>query len=160
VRDICTPLSTPLWIESPLTSLPLAEFPEQGDLIKARDNEDAEDDIAALKIGLRSVARQILNRVFDGEGVNVIVAPADSSLCIHAAASGAKASLHFPHSFSPTNDTSFRPGYPIATVPLGQLKYNGRPFGLCMVAQENREDTLLQFMAAYESASPPRAVPR
>jgi amidase len=114
-----------------------SEFPEQGDLIKARDNDDKEDNIAALKKGLRSVARQMLDRVFDREGVNIIAAPADSSLCIHAAASG----------------------YPIATVPLGQLRYNGRPFGLCMVARENREDVLLQFMAAYEATSPPRAVP-
>jgi amidase len=76
------------------------------------------------------VGRRILDQAFDSQGLNVIVAPGDSSLCIHAAAAG----------------------YPIATAPLGQLRYNGRPFGLCMVAKENNEQLLLRFMAAYQSS--------
>lgn len=72
------------------------EFPEQGDLIKAMDNSDTEGHIAALKEGLRAVARQILDRVFDSEGVNIVAAPADSSLCIHAAASGTEGPYRFP----------------------------------------------------------------
>ncbi|KAL1859690.1 hypothetical protein VTK73DRAFT_7497 [Phialemonium thermophilum] len=111
-RDQCLP--------SPYTT--------QGDLVKALQNTDKAETISRMKAGLRSVARQFLDDVFGSEGLNIIAAPADSSLCIHAAAAG----------------------YPIATVPLGQLAYNGRPFGLCMVAKANDEETLLKFMSTYE----------
>lgn len=73
------------------------------------------------------MARNILDEAFNTHGLNVIAAPADCSLCVHAAAAG----------------------YPIATVPLGQLRYNGRPFGLCMVARANDEEALLRFMYAW-----------
>jgi amidase len=143
---------------SKLTWFQYAEFPEQGDLIKARDNVDAEEHIAALKEGLRAVAKNVLNAVFEREGVNIIAAPADSSLCIHAAASGMD--FRYPTSFVVFANNMFTSlGYPIATVPLGKLRYNGRPFGLCLVAKEDEEDKVLQFMAAYEAVSAPRAVP-
>ncbi|KAK7968843.1 amidase [Apiospora saccharicola] len=50
-------------------------------------------------------------------------------------------------------------GYPLGHVPLGQLHYKGRPFGLCLMARADGEETLLRFMSAYESAVPPRLVP-
>lgn len=49
-------------------------------------------------------------------------------------------------------------GYPIATVPIGQLRYNRRPFGLCVVAKAHDEGILLQFMSAYEKVAKPRPV--
>ncbi|KAK3941448.1 Glutamyl-tRNA amidotransferase subunit A, mitochondrial [Diplogelasinospora grovesii] len=49
--------------------------------------------------------------------------------------------------------------HPIATVPVGQLRYNSRPFGLCVVAKQHDEETLLRFMAAYDAGSEPRLVP-
>lgn len=52
-----------------------------------------------------------------------------------------------------------RIGYPIAAVPLGQLSYNGRPFGLCLVAREHDEGILLRFMAAFELLLPRRPTP-
>ncbi|KAJ5673954.1 amidase signature enzyme, partial [Penicillium macrosclerotiorum] len=51
-------------------------------------------------------------------------------------------------------------GYPIATVPIGQLRYKSRPFGLCLVARADKEETLLQFMEEYEKIAQPRPVPR
>jgi len=57
-------------------------------LTKARDNDDSEAHITTLKKGLRTVARKIINEVFEKEGVNIIAASADSPLCIHAAAAG------------------------------------------------------------------------
>jgi amidase len=50
-------------------------------------------------------------------------------------------------------------GYPVATVPIGQLRYNNRPFGLCLLAKANEEETLLRFMNAYERICKPRPVP-
>lgn len=51
------------------------------------------------------------------------------------------------------------PGYPIATVPLGTIDYNGRPFGLAIIAKAGREDLIFAFMSAFEAVSKPRAVP-
>ncbi|KAK3303460.1 amidase signature domain-containing protein [Chaetomium strumarium] len=105
-------------------------YTNQDDLIKALNNTEAAAHIEVLKRGLRAAGRRILDQAFDNEAVDVIIAPGDCSLCIHAAAAG----------------------YPIAIAPLGQLRYNGRPFGLCMVAKENNEEVLLRFMAAYDSS--------
>ena len=44
-------------------------------------------------------------------------------------------------------------------MPLGLLDYNGRPFGLGLIAQANREDLLFQFMSAFEAVFPKRKVP-
>ncbi|KAL2277821.1 hypothetical protein FJTKL_15113 [Diaporthe vaccinii] len=113
-------------------------YTEQGDIIKAFENVDTEENVARLKDGLRKKARSVLEPVFQDNGINIIAAPADSSLCIHAAAAG----------------------YPIATVPLGQLTYNQRPFGLCLMARDGYEEALLQFMRLYESVAPPRPIPQ
>ncbi|KAI8253985.1 putative amidase [Colletotrichum sp. SAR 10_98] len=40
-------------------------------------------------------------------------------------------------------------GWPIATVPLGNLETNGQPFGLFVTAPEGREDLLFRFMGAF-----------
>lgn len=50
-------------------------------------------------------------------------------------------------------------GYPIGTVPLGTVDYNGRPFGLAIIAKAGREDVILAFMSAFEAMSKERPVP-
>ena len=50
-------------------------------------------------------------------------------------------------------------GYPIATMPMGVLKYNGRPFAMGIIAQAGREDLMFQFMSAWEAVFPPRHIP-
>jgi amidase len=47
----------------------------------------------------------------------------------------------------------------VAAVPIGQLRYNNRPFGLCLVAKANEEDILLRFMRSYEQIAKPRPIP-
>lgn len=66
----------------------LPAYTEQGDIIKAFENVDTEENVARLKDGLRKKARSVLEPVFHDNGINIIAAPADSSLCIHAAAAG------------------------------------------------------------------------
>lgn len=51
-------------------------------------------------------------------------------------------------------------GFPIATMPLGTLEYNGRPFGLSVMARECREDLLFAFMKAWETSFPWRPIPK
>lgn len=50
-------------------------------------------------------------------------------------------------------------GYPVATLPVGQLRYNGRPFGAVAIAKGDDEESLLRLQAAYEAACKPRPLP-
>ncbi|KAJ5541218.1 amidase signature enzyme [Penicillium frequentans] len=115
-----------------------APFVEQNDLEGAMDTTENKEKIDELKHGLRLAARNILDDLFEKEEINILAAPGDSSLCVHAAAAG----------------------YPVATVPIGQLRYNDRPFGLCLVAKADEEETLLQFMGQYEKVAKPRPIPK
>lgn len=63
-------------------------YTEQGDLEKTLGCNDDPAKIEGLRVGLRQVGQQIIDTAFDTQGVNLIVAPGDSSLCIHAAAAG------------------------------------------------------------------------
>ncbi|KAK0715381.1 amidase signature domain-containing protein [Lasiosphaeris hirsuta] len=114
-------------------------YTEQNDLLNALyNNDENEEYISALRTGLKVVARQIVDMVMEQEKVDMITAPSDSPLCIHVAAAG----------------------YPIATVPLGQLRYNKRPFRLCLMARAGDDEKLLRFMVAYEAyVAGPRPVP-
>ncbi|OAP60239.1 hypothetical protein AYL99_05241 [Fonsecaea erecta] len=87
---------------------------------------------------LRHVARdQGIDFVLDTYGVDVIMAPADSLLISYAACSG----------------------YPIATLPLSYLDYNGRPFGLSVIARANQEALLIKVQSAWEATFGPRKPP-
>ncbi|KAI0430031.1 amidase signature enzyme [Xylaria sp. FL1042] len=74
--------------------------------------------VVRLKDGLRARGKAVLDEVFDGEEVNIIAALGDSPLCVHAAAAG----------------------YLIAAAPISTLRYNGCPFGLCLVAKGGGEE--------------------
>ncbi|KAJ5789360.1 amidase signature enzyme [Penicillium psychrosexuale] len=115
-----------------------APFVEQNDLEGAMNTTEEEGKVDELKNDLRKAARDILDDLFDKEKINILAAPGDSPLCRYASAAG----------------------YPIATVPVGQLRYNDRPFGLCLVAQADEEETLLRFMGMYEKVAKPRPIPR
>ena len=49
---------------------------------------DEKDRIDEMKKGLCGAARDILDDLFDKEKINILAAPGDSSLCVHAAAAG------------------------------------------------------------------------
>ena len=50
-------------------------------------------------------------------------------------------------------------GYPLGNVPLGYARYNGRPFGLAIIAPPHREDLIIRVMAAWEAMFGPRKWP-
>ncbi|KAK6451802.1 hypothetical protein FP744_10008053 [Trichoderma asperellum] len=52
---------------------------------------------------------------------------------------------------SPISSVASAAGYPIATMPLGVLDLNGRPFGVSMTASKHQEKTLFQIMSAWET---------
>ncbi|KAH7141577.1 amidase signature domain-containing protein [Dactylonectria estremocensis] len=96
-------------------------FTEQNDLEAAMNSTDDKEHIQGLKQELRAIAKHILDEMFEKEQINLIVAPGDAPLCVHAAAAG----------------------YPVATVPVGQLRHNNRLFGLCLVGKADEEEMLL-----------------
>lgn len=105
---------------------------DQDELIRAMNDASLKANIELYRTKLRKLAREILDNVFDKQSVDLIVAPADSAICVHAAAAG----------------------YPMGVVPLGTLDYNGRPFGMCMIAKAYEEEKILGFMDAHEKAFP------
>lgn len=50
-------------------------------------------------------------------------------------------------------------GYPVGTVPLGYARFNGRPFGMAVIAPANAESLILSVMSAWEATFPKRQPP-
>ena len=69
--------------------------------------------------------------------IDVIMGPADARIASVAAAAG----------------------YPVATVPLGFAHFNGRAFGMNIIAGGDQEEKILQVMSAWESTFGPWVPP-
>jgi amidase len=50
-------------------------------------------------------------------------------------------------------------GFPIATLPISVIDFNGRPFGLTVAALPHNEAMLVKVMSAWEATFPPRKTP-
>lgn len=50
-------------------------------------------------------------------------------------------------------------GYPIASVPLGFSTYNGRPFGMEIMALNGQEGKIFEVMSAWEATFPEGRMP-
>jgi amidase len=50
-------------------------------------------------------------------------------------------------------------GHPIASLTLSYLHYNGRPFGLAVLADAHQDALLVQVMSAWEATFPRRKTP-
>lgn len=78
-----------------------------------------------------------MGKVMDEHGLDVVLAASESRLVTYAGCAG----------------------WPIATVPLGNLEKNGQPIGMFAIARAGREDVLLRFMAGwhgtFKGAEPP-----
>ncbi len=44
-------------------------------------------------------------------------------------------------------------------MPLGYLDYNGKPFGLSVLAKRDDDGLIIHFMSAFEATFPKRKVP-
>ncbi|GME34936.1 Amidase [Neofusicoccum parvum] len=123
--------------EHPDIELPKAS-PDQDDLIAVLSESTPDCVVKDHLTGLRRLGgKEGIDLVLDYYGIDVLAAPGDSALCELAAAAG----------------------YPIAVVPLGALRSNGRPFGVALTARAHHEHKLLHFATAWESVFPDRAKP-
>jgi amidase len=98
-----------------------------------------------LKLKYRDNARQIVDKAFEDNDVDLIICPGDSGLAILSSACG----------------------YPVGTVPLGQLEFvtgetreKRRPFGMVFIGKAFDDAKLVRFMKGWEAISDPRPVPK
>ncbi|KAI1119751.1 amidase signature domain-containing protein [Nemania abortiva] len=111
------------------------EFPNgQAQLKDALDDGGISNEAyEEAKLFLRNKAKiEGFDKVFSEHGVDLLVMPQDCRICTIAAAAG----------------------YPIGIVPLGYAPFNGRGFGLIVVAGAGKEDKILSFMSAWEASHP------
>ena len=97
-----------------------------------------------------------IDKLFREQNLNILAFPMDSLMVFVSAASGiTQRAIHILISSWPDRYI----GYPIATMPVGVIPADGRPYGLGIMAQAGREDLMFQFMSAFEAHFPPRDVP-
>lgn len=66
----------------------LPAYTGQDQLIRSRDTSQSIEFMNDARARVRQRGKAIINEVFEKEGVNLIGAPGDSPLCVHAAAAG------------------------------------------------------------------------
>lgn len=65
-----------------------AAYTEQNDLITSMNSNEPSEEMNKLKTKMREMAIRTVEKVFEDNGVNLIVGPVDSGFCIAVAAAG------------------------------------------------------------------------
>ncbi|KAI0505485.1 amidase signature enzyme [Xylaria bambusicola] len=112
--------------------------PDQNQLIKASRNPPSREMYETVKARMKSISKDNgIDKLFREQDLNILAFPMDSLMVFISAASG----------------------YPIATMPLGVIPEDGRPYGLGIMAQAGKEDLMFQFISAFEAHFPSRVLP-
>ncbi len=115
------------------TSLTFCEdHPGQQVLEAALENSIPETDFQKGIDSLRLRARENITRSLFGYNIDVILGPADARMASVAAAAR----------------------YPVGVVPLGFADFNGRAFGINIIARNGEENKILHAMSAWEATFP------
>ncbi|TPX13844.1 uncharacterized protein E0L32_005788 [Thyridium curvatum] len=123
--------------------MPRVDLPPIWVVPRLDHNQKRVDDAASLVLSAEEYAAHLQNartlsrtdgidRMLQDYGIDVIIGPADSQMTKIAAAA--------VHS-----------GYPVASLPLGFIDYNGRGFGMLAMAGANQEAKLFEVMSAWDS---------
>lgn len=116
-------------------------YTTQAFLISARENQtDPNDANQAFSKG-RTIARSRIDGAMQKSDVDILLGPGDS----------------------PWYDLAACAGYPIGTMPLGEIEYRPgqfRPEGVSILAREGCEELMLEFMLKYEEIVRERPEPR
>ena len=81
---------------------------------------------------LRKAARSGIDKALSENDIDAILGPSDGMFASMASAAG----------------------YPVASMPLGFAKFNGRAFGVQVLAKAGAEDKILRVMSAWEATFP------
>jgi amidase len=122
-------------------------------------NQGRVEDAASLKLSTGEYEAHLQNiheigrtkgidKILEKFELDVIIGPADSQLTKIAAAAGEI----YINDYC-TELTIL--GYPVASLPLDYLEYNGRAFGMVAIAGANSEAKLFELMSAWESTFNP-----
>ncbi|EGX92259.1 amidase family protein [Cordyceps militaris CM01] len=79
-----------------------------------------------------------IDRVLEENEVDIILGPGDGPMFVIAGTAG----------------------YPVASLPLGYLDFNGRPFGMQITARAHEDALLIQAQSAWEATFSPRQPPQ
>ncbi|KAL8750099.1 MAG: hypothetical protein Q9199_007284 [Rusavskia elegans] len=113
-------------------------YPKQDKLEKALATKFSTEILDATLQYARQVSRtKGIDKILEDYSLDVIIGPAESSMTDFASASG----------------------YPIASLPLGYLEFNGRPFGMAALVSAHQEATLIKVQSAWEATFPARRPP-
>lgn len=115
-----------------------------------KDEHDELVDFARKACGERGI-----DKALDDNDVDILMGPGDGLLFMISGPAGQHLSAE---QISPTladNDSA----YPGATLPLGYLDFNGRPFGMQIAAKAHQEALLVQAQSAWEATFPKRQPP-
>ena len=132
-------------------------YPRQDKLEGALNSKASASTLDAALNHARDIGRtRGIDKILKDYDIDLIIGPAESSMADIASASGEQGSLILLQcAFELTRPT----GYPIATLPLGYLDYNGRPFAMAALVSGHQEATLVKVQSAWEATSPPRLPP-
>jgi amidase len=106
------------------------ETPGQSDFIACQNDSTPLQEVEEATAFIRQKAGvEGIDKLFDEQGIDLVVAPGDSALCIYSSYAG----------------------YPVGTAPVpSYIHPNGRPFGIQVIARPGQEALILRFMAALE----------
>jgi len=114
------------------------EYPNQNVLLKAANHNITSSEYNEAKSLLQKNAlREGLEKVMKQNNLDAVIGPSDGPLASIAAMCGS----------------------PVATMPLGRLELNGRPFGLSVTALPKQDTALFRVMSAFEATFPGRILP-
>lgn len=112
------------------------EYPNQELLEQGLTFGDSVETREKLTAHSKAVAENF-DEMIEKYDIDVIIAPGDCMLSEYAAAGG----------------------FPIGTLPMSYLVFNGRPAGLLVAAQRHKDSTLIKVMSAWEATFNPRKEP-
>ncbi|OJJ52521.1 hypothetical protein ASPSYDRAFT_164676 [Aspergillus sydowii CBS 593.65] len=113
-------------------------YDNQNGLLRALNSTLGDQEYDEILAFAREAGRELgIDKTLHDNEVDVIIGPGGSTMSYIAAAAG----------------------YPIASLPLSYLDYNGRPFGLAVIAPAHQDALLVQVMSAWEATFPPRKAP-
>lgn len=116
---------------------PYEDHPGQQVLEGALDSSMSEADFQKALNSLRSHAQGEITKSLADYNIDVILGPADARMASVAAAAG----------------------YPVGVVPLGFADFNGRAFGMNIIARAGEEDKIFETMSAWAATFPGARVP-
>ena len=117
----------------------IAAFPGQQQLENTLKSDLTEEKRQEIVSFIRKTAKDDgFDRIFQETGAEVLIGPLDGRIVTVAAAAG----------------------YPAGVAPLGYAdNYNGRAYGVAIVAKAGEEGKILQAMSAWEKTMPRRIPP-